>query len=108
VRPENGRRAGGKTDGNPAARGKSCKSRRGRDDCNDKCYLAYVEAGIAMGRRPELVGLGLIRSLGGWRELKKIRLKGMERVKSDERILGDSNFVLSVLAQKPVNMMSRN
>jgi putative transposase len=30
-----------------------------------KRYLAYIEAGIAMGQRPELVGGGLIRSLGG-------------------------------------------
>jgi hypothetical protein len=27
---------------------------------------AYVEKGIAQGRRPELVGGGLIRSAGGW------------------------------------------
>jgi putative transposase len=28
-------------------------------------YLAYVEAGIEQGRREDLVGGGLIRSLGG-------------------------------------------
>ncbi len=42
---------------------------------------------------------GLIRSLGGWSEVKKMRLKGMDRIKGDERILGDSDFVLSVLSQ---------
>ncbi len=31
-----------------------------------KEYRSYVEKGIPMGRRPELVGGGLIRSLGGW------------------------------------------
>jgi putative transposase len=41
----------------------------------------------------------LIRSLGGWSEVKKMRLKGMDRIKRDERILGDSDFVLSVLSQ---------
>ena len=64
-----------------------------------KAYLDYVQAGLAMRRRPELVGGGLIRSLGGWSEVKKMRLKGMDRIKGDERILGDSDFVLSVLSQ---------
>jgi len=64
-----------------------------------KAYLEYVNAGVAMGRRPELVGGGLIRSLGGWAAVKKIRLKGMDRIKGDERILGDSDFVMSILAQ---------
>lgn len=63
-----------------------------------KRYLAFVKAGTGMGRRPELVGGGLVRSLGGWAEVKKLRVKGMDRVKGDERILGDSDFVLSVLA----------
>jgi len=36
-------------------------------------YLAYVKAGIAMGRRPELVGGGLIRSVGGWAEVKNFK-----------------------------------
>jgi hypothetical protein len=29
-------------------------------------YLSYVKKGVDQGRRPELVGGGLIRSLGGW------------------------------------------
>lgn len=37
----------------------------------------YLNAGIDMGRRPELIGGGLIRSLGGWSKVKKLRLKGM-------------------------------
>ena len=43
-------------------------------------YLAYVKAGITVGRRPELVGGGLIRSVGGWAEVKKMRLKGMKLI----------------------------
>ncbi len=62
-----------------------------------KRYLAYLKAGIKQGRRPELVGGGLIRSLGGWAEVKKMRLKGQDRVKGDERILGESKFVIEVL-----------
>ena len=62
-------------------------------------YLSYVRAGIDEGRRPELVGGGLIRSVGGWLEAKKQRLKGKDRVRGDERILGDSDFVLEILAE---------
>ncbi len=63
-----------------------------------KKYLKYVMEELDQGRRPDLVGGGLIRSLGGWREVKKIRRKGQGRHKGDERILGDSDFVLGVLA----------
>ena len=64
-----------------------------------RAYLDYVGTGVAMGRRPELVGGGLIRSLGGWSAVKKLRLNGMDRIKGDERILGDSDFVVAVLTQ---------
>jgi REP element-mobilizing transposase RayT len=62
-------------------------------------YRLYVEKGISIGRRPELLGGGLIRSLGGWDEVKKMRLKGQDPIKSDQRILGDSNFVMDVLLE---------
>ncbi len=62
-------------------------------------YSSFVKAGWEQGRIPELTGGGLIRSLGGWAALKKIHLKGHDRLKADERILGDSDFVLSVLAE---------
>jgi len=68
-----------------------------------KRYVAYVKDGMNQGRRPDLVGGGLIRSLGGWSEVKKIRLKGMDRLKGDERILGDPEFVQSVLTQADDN-----
>jgi putative transposase len=64
-----------------------------------KRYLQYVESGIEQGRRPELVGGGLIRSLGGWRAVKNARFRGQDRMKGDHRILGDSAFVLEVLAE---------
>lgn len=64
-----------------------------------KRYSAYVKKGIGQGRRPELVGGGLIRSLGGWSEVKKMRLSGQDRLKGDERILGESDFVAEVLSQ---------
>ena len=59
-------------------------------------YRAYVKEGVGQGRRPELTGGGLIRSLGGWSKVKDLP-KAELRVKGDERILGDSDFVLDVL-----------
>lgn len=61
-------------------------------------YLTYLEEGMGQGRRPELVGGGLIRSLGGWDKVKKLRLKGQDRIKGDHRILGGSDFVLEILS----------
>jgi REP element-mobilizing transposase RayT len=59
-------------------------------------YKAYVMSGIGKGKRPDLIGGGLIRSLGGWTQVKTL-MEGQGRVKGDERILGDSAFVLEVL-----------
>ena len=64
-----------------------------------RSYYAYVHAGANLGKRPELAGGGLIRSLGGWEEVKKINRRKGERIKGDERILGDSEFVLQVLEE---------
>jgi len=63
-----------------------------------KAYRQFIEKGISQGRRPELVGGGLVRSIGGWAALKAVR-KGYLKVKGDERILGDSNFVQAVLKE---------
>ena len=52
--------------------------------------------GIGDGQRPELVGGGLIRSLGGWVAAKAVR-GGKDRLKGDEQILGDGDFVQEVL-----------
>jgi len=68
-----------------------------------KEYRSYVKKGILMGRRPDLVGGGLIRSLGGWDEVKKMRLAGQDRIKSDQRILGESDFVMDVLSEADEN-----
>jgi putative transposase len=62
-------------------------------------YNSYVKEGIELGKRPELVGGGLIRSLGGWEAIRKIRLDGKERIKGDQRILGNTGFVLEVLEE---------
>jgi putative transposase len=51
-----------------------------------------------------LVGGGLIRSLGGWAEAKKVRAKGHDRMKGDERILGDGEFVSNILSETDERM----
>ncbi|MFH1351176.1 MAG: hypothetical protein ABII26_09590 [Pseudomonadota bacterium] len=51
---------------------------------------------MPQGRKPELVGGGLIRSLGGWSQVLSLRRRG-EKIASDERILGSSEFVQSLL-----------
>lgn len=61
-----------------------------------RAYNGFVAAKAAEGRRPELVGGGLLRSIGGWSALRALRSQG-SRVKGDERILGSSDFVEMVL-----------
>ena len=68
-----------------------------REGAARRAYRTFVADGIALGRRPELVGGGLIRSLGGWTTVNSLR-DGSLRVKGDERILGESAFVLQTLA----------
>jgi putative transposase len=55
-------------------------------------YERYVAEGMRMRKHSELVGEGLIRSMGGWSEVVSLRGKG-EREASDERILGSGEFV---------------
>jgi len=59
-------------------------------------YRQFVEQGIEQGRRNDLIGGGLIRSAGGWEGLKQKTEEGQYQ-RSDERILGDSDFVGAVL-----------
>jgi len=61
-----------------------------------KVYHQFVEKGISLGKRPELTGGGLVRSVGGWSALIGLRAAKL-RIASDERILGDGDFVEAVL-----------
>jgi len=61
-------------------------------------YRAFVTAGVPLGRRPELQGGGLIRSLGGWQAVRALR-RGREAYTADERILGSSEFVDAMLRE---------
>ena len=62
-----------------------------------RAYREFLREGIPQGRRPELVGGGLVRSLGGWAEVRAIRQRA-DRVLADERILGSGPFVERMLA----------
>lgn len=61
-------------------------------------YKGFVKQGIPEGRRPELVGGGLVRSLGGWSQVLSLR-RISDKVVSDERILGSSEFVQSIISE---------
>ena len=70
-------------------------------------YESFVKDGLTQGRKKELTGGGLIRSLGGWIEARE-SLKGRDHVMSDERILGDSDFVDSVISQSEEHFEQRH
>jgi len=61
-----------------------------------KSYQDFVASASMLGRQPELTGGGLIRSIGGWSEVKSLRKRGLKQF-SDERILGGSEFVREIL-----------
>jgi len=60
-----------------------------------KAYRAFVVDGVPLGRRPDLQGGGLLRSLGGWRAVASLR-RGREAYGGDERVLGSAEFVEAV------------
>ena len=70
-------------------------------------YKSFVKEGLTQGRKKELTGGGLIRSLGGWTEAREV-LKGGVHIMSDERILGDSDFVDSVISQSEEHFERRH
>ena len=61
-----------------------------------RSYRKFLGKGIEQGKRTDLTGGGLIRSVGGWASLKALRAAKVFN-KGDERILGDGDFVESVL-----------
>ena len=71
--------------------GKGIKQARSR-------YHDFIKEGVSMGKRPELTGGGLVRSVGGWMNLKEMR-RAKVFVKGDERILGEGDFVEEMLQE---------
>ncbi len=57
-----------------------------------RAYRAFVAAGLPQGRRPDLQGGGLVRSLGGWAAVAALR-RGREAYLGDERVLGSGEFI---------------
>ncbi len=63
-----------------------------------KGYRQYVNDGIEEGRRDDLVGGGLVRTLGGWSQVISLR-KDKGKVICDERILGQDDFVERIIGE---------
>lgn len=61
-------------------------------------YRKFMEEGIGQGRRADLMGGGLIRSMGGWSRVGSLRKSG-ERAEHDDRVLGGGDFVAGILAE---------
>ncbi|OPY65608.1 MAG: Transposase IS200 like protein [Syntrophorhabdaceae bacterium PtaU1.Bin034] len=74
--------------------------RSGRDG-----YLSFMNSRVDKGKRADLTGGGLIRSYGSWREVKAFSQTG--RLKGDERILGDSDFVQKILSAANERLSSK-
>jgi len=66
-------------------------------------YQEYIHKGISDDNAQAFSGGGLIRSVGGWQVLKSLRRSGIH-VHSDERILGDNDFVQAVLKDSAEQM----
>jgi hypothetical protein len=56
-----------------------------------KAYLQFVKKGVLQGRRPELTGGGLLRSIGGWAALSALR---GEAVRRGEKIARENQYQL--------------
>lgn len=63
-----------------------------------QAYRKFMEEGKDRGRRPELVGGGLIRSLGNWSQVLSLRGR-REKIERDPRILGREDFVTGILRE---------
>ena len=68
-----------------------------------KAYRDYVKKGIGKGQRPELVGGGLVRSKGGWSQVKSLR-RTDDREMFDARILGSGEFVEQIVKEASIQV----
>lgn len=72
-----------------------------------RAYREYVAQGVALGGRADLDGGRLIRSRGGWSQVRTLRTSRM-RVRADARILGSGEFVDRVLEEAEARIRSQN
>ena len=63
-----------------------------------KSYRVFVSDGVGQGQRPDLMGGGLYRSMGGWHAVADLR-RDRKAYRSDERVLGSSTFVEALLEE---------
>ena len=63
-----------------------------------RIYRSFMEEGKDQGKRPELIGGGLVRSMGGWSQVLSLRSRGMIG-EHDSRILGRGDFVAEILKE---------
>ncbi|NTU92598.1 MAG: hypothetical protein HGA56_01120 [Chlorobiaceae bacterium] len=71
-----------------------------------EAYRAHIVSVSGRGRQPELTGGGLVRSMGGWSEVKSIRQRGARQF-SDQRILGSGDFVQDILQETSESVRER-
>ncbi len=69
-------------------------------------YARFAKEGLDQGERSDLEGGSVVRSVAGWKGTED--LDGETRFHSDERILGDSDFVAKVLKQSQEQMERRS
>jgi len=77
-----------------------------RSSTASRAYRRFVNNGIEQGKRTDLTGGGLVRSMGGWAAVKALRAAKVFE-KGDERILGNGNFVESVLKSAEERMKKK-
>jgi REP element-mobilizing transposase RayT len=70
-----------------------------------RAYRGYVREGIPVGSRPDLVGGGLVRSAGGWAEVRALRHQKAPMA-GDPRILGSGEFVEGLLREAEARHMA--
>jgi putative transposase len=63
-----------------------------------KRYEEFINNRVSQGKRDDLLGGGLIRSLGRWSQVFSLRKKD-GKVASDGRILGSDEFVQGILSE---------
>ena len=82
---------------------------RGGERQSIRAYREFIREGKGLGKRPPLVGGGLVRSLGGWSKRFSFRHRG-EEVDHESRILGSGDFVQAVTrdAEKTIARQVRN
>ena len=71
-----------------------------------RAYRKYMGEGLVQGKRPELVGGGVVRSYGGWSAVLSLR-RSRDKISGDERILGTGDFVERVLSESEESFRNR-